>query len=492
VFLFAVVVCLVAAAQGAAVKGAKDQSTRELVNLLERLLQRVSKKEENSTGVVVETDPFEEVYNYLQENEADILSKPVYKVPEERLNTLLSNVVDILGKHVDEDLGSVVSIRFIVAYFEHVLYDGTEKIWQIADEISRQITELQEMSDVASMNRKRVARSLESNKMKARENALRALSAKNMKLTKKYFEDQAPKVDLRSLDDDAEGDDFSGEDFSGYEYCQFAAVWEHIAGPAYYAAWAIRNTTSSFDYYYWGNIYYELEYLAEDEAILQAPVEEAIWAFASQIGGVLFTPPAEFPDDKVWERIVPLMYGIVEAMENFDGTDVPEVEALSEDKAAIFAQIYLAVGPLIQESAKPLRTLLDAVLAGDFEGIEGAIVDYIGKVFGRQLYILSNLSKIIREQLPKKADALATIVQGITAGKEDDVFTALFTKIAEDGLRDGARIEDLIWWFGHILDHVALVVEPTSGQQPVLPQAGRDRPQASGNRKRFLKLMNKF
>merc|ERR1712055_201729 len=249
-----------------------------------------------------------------------------------------------MSTFIDDDMHSVVALRFIVAFFEHTIFEGTEKIWEIAGAISSRIEEFKDMNEVTMEKRQRVTRALNAKKDYAREMSLRALSADKETLTKEMFEKQEHKADLRDLD---ALDEFSGEDFSAYEYCQYSAIWDHVAGPAYTAAWSLRAIISEFDVGS-GNLFYTLQYLAEDEGVLQASVRDAVYVFAYQFADILYSRPETIPSDDVWMEIVPVLVEIVEAMENFDGTAVPEVAELSEEKKAIFAQIYLAIGPLIQ------------------------------------------------------------------------------------------------------------------------------------------------
>jgi len=484
------VACLLAFAHGGALRK-NNENTRELVQMLEKLLNKISKKQvDDTTSAPQVIDPFEEIYSYLQLNAADILDKPVNQVPEDRIASLLDGVSEILDRHVDPAMESTVGLRFFSAFFEHVIYEGTEKIWEIADSISREVEELREMSEGASEKRERSKRSLADRRMQAKELAMTARSAKDMSLSKKFFEEHAPKIDTRQLQDSSTSESGSesseDDDFSGYQYCHFSAIWEHIAGPAYAAVWGIRNVTQGFDYNYYGNIFYSLEYGAES-GILQAPVEHAIYAYAYEMATVMYTPPAEYPTNETWARIIPIMMAVVEKMENFDATSVPEVSLLSDDQAAIFAQVYLAVGPLIQEAAVPLRHLLDAILNDDEAGIEATISSYIVRIFEKQLYILANLGDILRQKLPEKADAMATIYRALKEGKQDDVFVALFAEIAEGAMASGQRLENLIWWFDSILDHVAFAVDTPKGDGAGVDAAiGKGR---KGDRTRFLNMV---
>merc|ERR1711893_357955 len=91
---------------------------------------------------------------------------------------------------------------------------------------------------------------------------------------------------------------------------------------------------------------------------------------------------------------------------------------------------------------------------GDAHNIAGFFLGVAAHVLSEQFEMLNNVINVVREGAQMKADVIGRLADAISNGRAEDVFVAIFVQMAHASLSDGYRLDEFMYFAGHLLDQV--------------------------------------
>merc|ERR1711976_4675 len=374
---------------------------------------------------------------------ADVADMKVTEVDPARLESLLRIMIKGMLQYVEPDMYEIVGLRFVMGFLDHILHEGMGNIFHTLDGLMEVVyeahgaePELYDMKKVLSKKSKNADR-------------LRASFKRAFEVASKHA-----KIQKRQADDEYD------VDFEMPGDCIYSAVYDKLIAPADEFLYEIYELTSGTDGLYYGSVFNELQYLAEDVGILSMDLRTAAFSLGTHLGLYFFVRPDYIPDQDRITEVRKTMTDFARGMKAFDPEEVEIPEGLSDVDKEVFADLMKAVAPLARAVHKPILKLAKMLKQGDDEGVCDFFTDYTVDLLGNSLEEVIALVRMIREGARMKADVIERLSQAARDGRGEDVMVALFTKMAHHAMEEGYRLDDFMMFAGMLLDQVDHDISP--------------------------------
>ncbi|ELT97995.1 hypothetical protein CAPTEDRAFT_227120 [Capitella teleta] len=384
-----------------AAEGKAAPTTRELVELLQKIIER--DLDENDLNEL-----HSEIHQKVQGHAAEFADTPVFQVPVEVLGGLFIDIAETMSSHIPEEMTPIVAARFTEAFMTVLINNGMDHVWEMASQHLIMLTELDGGNDMQK-------------------------KSSIAKQVKRWDKREAPSA----------GDNV--------EY--WTAVFDVLIAPNQAVLQDIYEMMSEVDTEYYGNFFVDMYYMAEDDALLSRSLDQSAIDVGESLAVAMYTPSAHPDPADLAANVIGRMGQWVNEVQELSVDDALERVDLKPKEKEAMGNLLRGIIPLIEEFVEPAKTLLQ-ICEYNPDKMPRFFVGVLGHILEEQYNELRMILPAIQHGAEVKADVIGRLIATISSGKGEDFFIALFTKMAHHAVNDGYDLDRYMTWAGDLLDQL--------------------------------------
>ncbi|ELT92787.1 hypothetical protein CAPTEDRAFT_228050 [Capitella teleta] len=388
-----------------ATQGKSAPSTRELIELVEKIIER-----DLDEGSWTETEiRHGGIHQLVQKHAAEFADTPFFDVSFEVIGPLILEITNTMASHIPEELQDLVAARFTAAFMSVWISGGLEHVWGMLYRAMEQANEFGDQGDID----------------------FRSTIAKKAMAARRWAR-QAP--------NETENED------------PWMVAIRHFIAPNQNALEDIHVMMAEADSDFYNNFFVEMDSMAEDEGILSRTLDQCAIDIADRMATAMFTPSSHPAAEDLLSRVLVRVGQWIADVQSLSEDTLDDVNLTQEDKEAL-ANVIRGLLPLLGEYVKPVQQMLEIC-----QNNPEKMPEFLFRIFGQQMdEEYSEVQKVIpavRHGLEIKSAVIERLIDIISNGGGKDFFVGLFIKLAHQALMEGYGLDEYMIWAGDLLDQL--------------------------------------